>query len=137
MILRPTALPTALLPLALAAGLLAAPAAAEVDADSLGAEHFFGHWSLDGPEGCEGRDTLSFFSSGAWAVTNGGDNPVEVIGTWRIEGGKIAIAEQSLRDPAESEPGTITILSAEGDSMEISVDYAEGKGRKFTLDRCS
>ena len=127
----------ALLPLAVAAGILAAPAAAQVDPATLGAEHFVGHWSLDGPEGGADRDTLSFFPSGAWAVTNGGDNPVEVIGTWRIEGGKIAIAQHSLRRPAETEPGAITVLSAEGDRMEISVDYDEGKGRQFTLDRCS
>ncbi len=127
----------AALPLALAAGLAASPASAEVDPQSLGAAHFVGHWSLDGPEGCESRDTLSFFASGAWAVTNGGDNPVESIGTWELGPGAITVQESSLRRPDAFDLATVTILAASADRMEISVDHAEGKGRSFTLDRCA
>lgn len=125
----------ALLPLALAGGLLAFPAAAEVDPASLGEEHFIGHWSLDGPEGCESRDTMSFYASGAWAVTNGGGNPVEAIGVWSLVEGGIALSHGGLSRTGDFESGTIVVVTAEAGRMEIAFEV-DGGSQGFTLDRC-
>jgi len=121
----------------LAFAAVAAPALAKVDAGSLGAAHFVGHWSMDGQEGCAGGDTLSFYESGAWAVTNGGGNPVEVLGTWSLGEGDLLLTMSELDSPAVAVAGRATVDGMEGDRMTMTIAFGDEGSESFTLDRCS
>jgi hypothetical protein len=117
-------------------GLLAQPASAKIDTSHLGAAHFVGLWSLDGPAGCSGGDTLSIYASGAWAVTNGGDNPVEAIGTWEISEGVLRLRESPLGDRLGFAEAEVEVDSLQEGRMGITVVYGDGRRLSYQLDRC-
>ncbi|MEM7442656.1 MAG: hypothetical protein AAF414_04910 [Pseudomonadota bacterium] len=68
-------------------------------ADDVSPDYLIGYWGIGSPDECETRDTMTFFASGAWAVTNGGGNPVEVIGVWWVEGDQLFVDFAELDDP--------------------------------------
>lgn len=114
----------------------AVPAAAKVDPARLGAAHFVGLWSMDGLQGCSGGDTLSFYATGIWAVTNGGGNPVEALGTWRIGEGVLLLTESAVENPLAFEETEATIDSLQEGRMAITVAYQDGRKLSYQLDRC-
>jgi hypothetical protein len=114
----------------------ACPAAARVDPQRLGAAHFVGLWSMDGAEGCAGGDTLTFFATGIWAVTQGGGNPVEALGTWTIGDNVLELTESKIGDPLTFEEMQASIDGVLESSMEITVVYKDGRKLSYTLDRC-
>lgn len=119
-----------------AALIVALPAAAEVDPMSLGQEHFIGHWAIDGADNCADGDTLSIYASGVWAVTNGGDNPVEALGSWEMSDVGITVRESSLRSPDSSRAADLIVNSADAVRMEITLNYTDGRRRSYTIERC-
>jgi hypothetical protein len=114
----------------------AVPASAKIDIGRLGAAHFVGLWSLDGPAGCSGGDTLSIYASGAWALTNGGDNPVEAIGTWAIGEGVLKLRESPLGDRLGFAEAEVEVDSLQDGRMGITVIYSDGRRLSYQLDRC-
>ncbi|HKY95606.1 MAG TPA: hypothetical protein VJL84_09880 [Kiloniellales bacterium] len=112
------------------------PAAAKVDPARLGAAHFVGLWSMDGPEGCGDGDTLSFYATGIWAVTNGGGNPVEALGTWTIGEGVLVLTETSVDTPLAFEETQATVDTIQDGRMAITVVYKDGRRLSYQLDRC-
>ncbi len=66
----------------------------------LNRDYFIGYWGIGGANECASRDTMSFYASGAWAVTNGGENPVEAIGLWELKGKGVTVTFSDLRDTA-------------------------------------
>ena len=109
---------------------------ARIDPQRLGAAHFVGLWSMDGPTGCGGGDTLTFFATGIWAVTQGGGNPVEMLGTWAIGDGVLNLTESKLDDPLTYEEMQATIDGVLETEMDITVAYKDGRKLAYTLDRC-
>jgi hypothetical protein len=116
--------------------LAALPAGAKVDPARLGAAHFAGLWSMDGPQGCAGGDTLSFYATGIFAVTSGGGNPVEALGTWEIGEGVLLLKESKLAAPLVFEEAQATIDALQDGRMDLTVTYADGRRHSYTLDRC-
>jgi len=114
----------------------ALPVSAKIDAERLGAAHFVGLWSLDGPAGCTSGDTLSFYTTGVWAVTQGGGNPVEVLGTWSIGDGFLVLTESQVDAPLAFEEMQASIDAVLDGRMEITVAYTDGRRLSYTLDRC-
>jgi len=101
----------------LVAGLLVGSAAwAKTPLDR---DYFIGHWAIGDPEECNGRDTMSFYESGAWAVTNGGGNPVEAIGLWQLDDGKIRILTSDLRSTRGARELDAEISDVEADSFTM------------------
>ena len=121
---------------ALSFAALAMPALAKVDPDRLGAAHFVGLWSMDGPAGCTVGDTLSFFATGIFAVTNGGTNPVEALGTWTIGDGVLLLKESRLETPFAYDDAEATIDTLQEGRMGVTVAYADGRRLSYELDRC-
>jgi hypothetical protein len=115
---------------------LCAPALAKVDAERLGAAHFVGLWSFDGPAGCSGGDTLSLYATGVFAVTNGGGNPVEALGTWRIGEGVLLLQESQVEAPYAFDEARATIDTLQDGRMGMTVAYADGRRLSYQLDRC-
>ncbi|MGF1625825.1 MAG: hypothetical protein ACFCVH_13160 [Alphaproteobacteria bacterium] len=125
---------------ALAAGLAAAPVSAEPKGKLFGdvtgeSAYFIGYWGMGAPEECIDSDTLAFYSSGAWAVTNGGGNPVEAIGTWSYDEGVLTVRFSDLTDPANDEQATGTVTAADEAKFTLSSDMLRGGSE--TLYRCS
>jgi hypothetical protein len=120
----------------LAALFFALPAEAEIDPMSLGKDHFIGHWAFDGLENCGDGDTLSIYASGAWAVTNGGDNPVEALGSWSMTDAGIEVRESELDDPASARAANLVVDAAAAERMEITLAYTDGRSRSYTVERC-
>lgn len=120
----------------LAALFFALPAAAEVDPMSLGKDHFIGHWAFDGLDNCGDGDTLSIYASGAWAVTNGGGNPVEALGSWSMNDAGIEVRQSALGDPESTRAAKLVIDAAAGDRMDITLAYADGRSLSHTVERC-
>jgi hypothetical protein len=116
--------------------LCATPALAKIDPARLGAAHFAGLWSMDGPEGCAGGDTLSFYATGIFAVTSGGGNPVEALGTWSIGDGVLLLKESKLEAPLAFDEAEATIDALQDGRMDLTVTYADGRRHRYTLDRC-
>lgn len=125
-----------LLAVVLVLATMTVPAAARVDPQRLGAAHFAGLWSMDGPQGCTGGDTLTFYATGIWAVTQGGGNPVEMLGTWAIGDGVLNLTESKLDDPLTYEEMQATIDGVLETEMDITVAYKDGRKLAYTLDRC-
>jgi len=117
-------------------GLAALPARAQIDADRLGSAHFVGLWSLDGPAGCAGGDTLSIYASGAWALTSGGGNPVEALGTWALGPEGLTLRESGLQDRLGYVEAVVRIDAVLERRMEITVLYRDGRSQAYDLDRC-
>ena len=115
---------------------LAMPALAKVDPDRLGAAHFVGLWSMDGPAGCTGGDTLSFYATGIFAVTNGGTNPVEALGTWTIGDGVLLLKESRVETPYAFDEAEATIDTLQEGRMGVTIIYADGRRLSYELDRC-
>ncbi len=97
-------------------------------------DYFIGHWGIGEPEECNDRDTMSFYESGAWAVTNGGSNPVEAIGLWELKGDVVTIIASDLRNPAEHETIDAGISEVKADMFIME---APPLGGKAPLYRCS
>jgi len=116
--------------------LCATPAAAKVDAERLGAAHFVGLWSMDGPAGCTGGDTLGFYATGIFAVTNGGTNPVEALGTWTIGEGVLLLKESRVETPYAFDEAEATIDTLQEGRMGVTIIYADGRRLSYELDRC-
>jgi hypothetical protein len=115
---------------------LTMPALAKVDAERLGAAHFVGLWSMDGPAGCTGGDTLSFYATGIFAVTNGGTNPVEALGTWTIGEGVLLLKESKVETPYGFDEAEATIDTLQEGRMGVTVAYSDGRRLSYQLDRC-
>jgi hypothetical protein len=112
------------------------PALAKVDPARLGAAHFVGLWSMDGPAGCTAGDTLSFYATGIFAVTNGGSNPVEALGTWSIGDGVLLLRESKVEATFAFEEAEATIDTLQEDRMGVTVAYSDGRRHSYQLDRC-
>ncbi len=97
-------------------------------------DYFIGHWGIGGADECNGRDTMSFYDSGAWAVTNGGGNPVEAIGLWQLNGNIVQVAVSDLKNPAKFETLDTGISDIKPDSFVMD---AEPLGGKAPLYRCN
>ncbi len=97
--------------------------------------YFIGYWGIGDPQECLQRDTLSFYESGAWAVTNGGENPVEAIGLWQLEGSTITIRASDLRSLAQYDVLEAPITEVTADSFTMTAKPLEGG--QATLYRCT
>lgn len=115
---------------------MASPTGAKVPAERLGDAHFAGLWSMDGPAGCIEGDTLSFYATGLFAVTNGGRNPVEALGTWEIADGVLRLKESKVEAPLAFEEAEATVDALQEGRMDLTITYADGRSQSYTLDRC-
>ncbi|MEQ8652537.1 MAG: hypothetical protein RIC87_08755 [Kiloniellales bacterium] len=97
--------------------------------------YFIGHWGIGDPQECQSRDTLSFYESGAWAVTNGGENPVEAIGLWQLEGSTVTIQASDLRSPQHYDVLEAPITEVTADSFVMTAEPLQDG--KATLYRCT
>ena len=95
------------------------------------AAYLIGTWGMGAADECVDSDTMAFYASGAWAVTNGGGNPVEAIGVWSFADGTISVISGDLKDPLGSESIVATITEASQDKFTLTFD-----GRAETLYRC-
>lgn len=102
---------------------------------SLERAYFIGHWGIGDPQECLDRDTLSFYESGAWAVTNGGENPVEAIGLWQLDGSTITIQASDLRSPAQYDVLEAPITEVTADSFTMTAEPLQDG--QATLYRCT
>jgi hypothetical protein len=94
--------------------------------------YLIGYWGIGSAEECADSDTMSFYTSGAWAVTNGGGNPVEAIGVWSLADGAISVVSHDLKSPSGTEAITAVITEASQDKFTLTLD-SEGSE---TLFRC-
>ncbi len=101
---------------------------------ALSRDYLIGHWGIGEPEECNGRDTMSFYDSGAWAVTNGGGNPVEAIGLWRLEDGKVLILASDLRSTGGARELGAEISEVGADSFTMTAKPLQNS--QATLYRC-
>jgi len=102
--------------------------------DPTTSDYFIGYWGLGTPEECVSRDTMSFYASGAWAMTNGGGNPVEVIGVWALEGDRILLDFAELDDISDLISVEATISNAGKDAFTLTApELPDGQA---TLYRC-
>lgn len=98
-------------------------------------DYFIGTWGMGSAEECVDRDTMSFYSSGAWAVTNGGGNPVEVIGTWSLADVTLTVLWSELREPAQREVMAGTLSDVTENSFILTADILRGGDE--TMHRCN
>jgi hypothetical protein len=96
------------------------------------ADYFIGTWGMGSAEECYDSDTIAFYANGAWAVTNGGGNPVEAIGTWSFADGKLTVHFTDLEEPEGSETVTAAVEEAGPDRFTVSLE-----GSPETLYRCT
>lgn len=109
-------------------------AAAASGTDPTTPGYFIGYWGLGTPDECASRDTMSFYASGAWAVTNGGGNPVEAIGVWALEGDRMLLDFAELDDPSDLVSVEAAISNAGKDDFTLTA--ADLPGGRETLYRC-
>ncbi|MEZ5670494.1 MAG: hypothetical protein R3F55_24285 [Alphaproteobacteria bacterium] len=86
-------------------------------------------------EECLDGDTMAFYASGAWAVTNAGGNPVEAIGVWSLAQGSLVVDFSDLDMPDQVETAT-GLVGADGETQfRLTSDMVAGGEQ--TLYRCS
>jgi hypothetical protein len=93
--------------------------------------YLVGYWGVGSVDECVDSDTMAFYASGAWAVTNGGGNPVEAIGVWSLADGAITVVSADLKSWAGAETITAPITEASQDKFTLSMDE-----RSETFFRC-
>ncbi len=98
-------------------------------------EYFIGFWGIGGSDECLTRDTMSFYDSGAWAVTNGGGNPVEAIGLWQLDGTTVKIIASDIESTAQFDILEAQISDVTVDSFTMVAEPLQGG--KAPLYRCS
>ncbi len=102
---------------------------------SLTPDYFIGHWGIGAPEECEASDTMSFYDSGAWAVTNGAGNPVEAIGRWEFKDGTLLVIFSDLKDTGRHNSLDAQISEVTADSFTMVAKPLQGG--QAPLHRCS
>lgn len=96
------------------------------------AAYFVGHWGMGSADECADSDTMSFYASGAWAVTNGGGNPVEAIGAWSFADGTMTIVYSELGEPDAAESVSGPVQQDGDDVFSLAVE-----GSPEPLYRCN
>lgn len=105
-----------------------------IAADPASPDYFIGYWGVGSPDECQDRDTMSFYSTGAWAITNGGGNPVEAIGVWALEAGRMVLgfSELDMIDHVE----TVEAVVSDADEGRFTMVSPALPGGELTVFRC-
>jgi len=116
--------------------ILAGPSAMGADGSSaeISEDNFIGYWWLGSPDECIDRDTLAFYVTGVFAVTNGGGNPVEALGIWKLEGDTMSLNFTELDDPRQEE--TIEAAISGNQANEFTLTAPDLPDGEVTLYRC-
>ncbi len=112
---------------------LAQPAAAQLDALSLGEDNFIGIWALESAAGCAGgQGMLVFYRSGAWVFYEGPlDGPFATIGTWGLSADGLVMRASDHDRPTHLEEALMPLLAADSGRIELEDD-----GRAMAFQRC-
>lgn len=115
---------------------LAAPSynAAGQTSEGMSEDYLIGYWGFGSPEECIDSDTLGFYVTGVFAVTNGGGNPVEALGLWKLEGDTMSLAFAELDDPHNME--TIEAAISGRQSNQFTLTHPTLPDGVETLYRC-
>ena len=103
-------------------------------ADATSPDYFIGYWGVGAADECESRDTMSFYTTGAWAITNGGGNPVEALGVWALEADRVVLGFSELGMTSDVDAVEAVISDAEENRFTmVSPALPDGE---LTLYRC-
>ncbi len=83
-------------------------------------DYLIGYWGIGSPDECVDSDTLAFYVTGMFAVTNGGGNPVEALGVWKVRGETLTVTFTELDDPRNSETFDATLSNVQPDQFTMT-----------------
>ncbi len=94
---------------------------------TLDRDYLIDHWRIGDLQECDSSDTLTFYERGAWAVTNGGSNPVEAISLWQPEGTTVKIFASDLKDAKTYDALDAEISEVTADSFFMTAKPLQGR----------